>query len=82
MTTPNTTPKNEEAEAAAIITTLNKIGATTTAKEWQSLRQDFDLHVGLVLKQDKLTKAKAIIQAYKEGTEGLNARLGQMKLPL
>lgn len=35
-----------------------------------------DLHVLLIMRQDALAKAAAVVQAYFEGVEGLNKRLG------
>lgn len=41
--------------------------------EW---RKNFDLHVLLLMKKHKLSKAVALVQAYHEGVDGLNKRLG------
>ncbi len=37
---------------------------------------NFDLHVLLVMRQNECSKAVAAVQAYHEGVEGLNKRLG------
>ena len=39
------------------------------------IKQDFDLHVLLIVKQEKLVKSKALVLAYSEGKSGLSARL-------
>lgn len=45
-------------------------------------KQDFTLHVALIMKQDDLSKNAATVRAYTEGARGLDQRLGQGKLPL
>ena len=42
-------------------------------KQW---RTNFDLHVLLIAKKHGLSKADATVQAYHEGVDGLNKRLG------
>lgn len=39
-------------------------------------RTNHDLHVLMIMKRHDLTKAQAIVQAYHEGVDGLNKRLG------
>lgn len=38
-------------------------------------KNDFDLHVLLAMRQDKLAKSKALLIAYQEGNAGLAKRL-------
>lgn len=42
--------------------------------EW---RNNHDLHVLLIMKQNAVTKPIAVVQAYHEGIEGLQKRLSQ-----
>lgn len=42
----------------------------------KSWRNNFGLHVALLVKKHGLSKADATVQAYHEGVEGLNKRLG------
>lgn len=46
------------------------------AKALAKWKANFDLHVLLIMKQNDLPKAKAIVQAYHEGIDGLTKRLG------
>ena len=56
-------------EVTTTATTLDK----TAAKKW---RTKHDLHVALLMEKHGLSKADAVVQAYHEGVEGLNKRLG------
>lgn len=55
--------------------------ATATAKvagpavDMKKAKTDFDLHVLLIEKTEALAKGKAVVKAYTEGPEGLQARL-------
>lgn len=40
-------------------------------------KTDFELHILLIVKQDKLAKSKALYTAYCEGPAGLAKRLGK-----
>lgn len=46
-------------------------------KAQDEYKRKHDLHVLLIQEQEKATKAKATIQAYAEGIEGVAKRLGQ-----
>lgn len=50
-------------------TTLDK----SAKAAWKT---NHDLHVLLIMKKHGLSKADAVVQAYHEGIEGLNKRLG------
>ena len=39
-------------------------------------KSNHDLHVLLVIRQDKVSKSAALVIAYTEGAPGLNTRLG------
>lgn len=41
--------------------------------KWKS---NNDLHVLLIMRQNGLSKAQAVVQAYHEGVDGLSKRLG------
>lgn len=45
-------------------------------------KREFDLHVMLIMKQERVSKAVALIQAYHEGVETQATRLGQPELPM
>lgn len=40
-------------------------------------RQDFDLHVLLIMKAGEKSKSKALLTAYREGSTGLEKRLAK-----
>lgn len=48
----------------------------TDKKALQNWRNKHDLHVLLVMQQNGLSKAQALVQVYHEGADGLNKRLG------
>lgn len=52
------------------------------AKQEKAEKADFDLHCLLIMKQEGVTKSKALIRAWSEGRDGLSQRLGQKVLPL
>lgn len=56
--------------------------ATLDKKALGAHKQKHDLHVLLIIEQDKLPKSAAIVQAYHEGVEGVAKRLGAPVLPL
>lgn len=45
-------------------------------------KNDFALHVALIMKTHSVPKSKAYFLAWCEGYDGLNKRLGQDTLPL
>lgn len=45
-------------------------------KSLSSWKANNDLHVLLIVRQDVVSKATAVVQAYFEGVDGLNKRLG------
>lgn len=47
----------------------------TDKKALLAWRTNHDLHVLLLMKQEKLSKGAAVVQAYHEGVDGLNKRL-------
>lgn len=53
-----------------------KYPVLTDKKAVQNWRANHDLHILLIIKQNGLTKSQAVVQAYHEGHEGLNKRLG------
>lgn len=72
-----------EAAAASIEQRIAAIdSANRTSKEWTTLKQDWTLHIGLILKQTTVSPSRAVLLAYAEGTPGLQRRLGQLALPL
>lgn len=53
-----------------------KYPVLTDKKAVQNWKANHDLHVLLIIKQNGLTKSQAVVQAYHEGLDGLNKRLG------
>ncbi|MBU1335213.1 MAG: hypothetical protein KJ944_19355 [Alphaproteobacteria bacterium] len=45
----------------------------------KAAKADHDLHVALLVKREKLTKAEAVVMAYLDGLGGLNDRLNPPK---
>ncbi|GHA11875.1 hypothetical protein GCM10007989_02780 [Devosia pacifica] len=54
---------------------MAEVSVITDKKALLNWRTNHDLHVLLIMKQHKLTKSQALVQAYHEGAEGLNKRL-------
>ena len=52
------------------------------AKAEKANASDFNLLVSLIMREKGVSKAKASVQAFAEGRDGLDLRLGQMRLPL
>lgn len=50
-------------------------------KALAAVKSKFDLHVLLVMEQEKCSKSHAITQAYHEGIEGVAKRLGAPVIP-
>lgn len=48
----------------------------TDKKALSAWKANLDLHVLLIMRVHKLSKAQALVQAYHEGVEGLSKRLG------
>ena len=48
----------------------------------KQLKDDYSLHLFLIMKQDECKKPAAVLKAYAEGVEGLNRRLGKPMLSL
>lgn len=48
----------------------------TDKKAVANWRTKHDLHVLMIMEKNGLTKAQAVVQAYHEGVDGLNKRLG------
>lgn len=55
--------------------------ATMTKKDETRLRNDFALHVSLIMRQDGVTKSKAVFLAWAEGPKSLDARLERGSAP-
>lgn len=53
-----------------------KIDAAAKKAEAEA-KTNHDLHVLLVMKQDNVSKSKALLTAYREDKAGLNKRLGK-----
>lgn len=67
----------EEEKKAMSEATARKFSKEAQAKA----KDDFALHVMLVMKQNGVPKSKAQVVAWMEGEEGFNIRLGTPKLP-
>lgn len=50
--------------------------ATVGAPPVGATKEDYDLHVLLIMRKDRVTKSKALLIAYQEGIAGLTNRLG------
>lgn len=56
--------------------TVNAPAVLTDKKALAKWRTNHDLHVLMIMNKHGLTKAQAVVQAYHEGVDGLNKRLG------
>lgn len=70
-------PETSRESAACISQTHKTKGKemSMTKEVEKKVQSDFDLHVLLIIRQDELSKAKAVTLAYYEGTAGLLVRL-------
>lgn len=68
--------RNASGVATGAANATARVGVLTDKQAIAKWRQNHDLHVLLIMRQNGLTKPQALVQAYHEGVEGLNKRLG------